>query len=73
MLSETDLKQLKSLCKENRINIIRMIYNAQSGHIGGALSATDIMTVLYHKCMKTAPKWTKDKNFAPSFTVYWHN
>lgn len=64
MLSETDLKQLKSLCKENRINIIRMIYNAQSGHIGGALSATDIMTVLYHKCMKTAPKWTKDKNFA---------
>ena len=63
MLSDIELKQLKSLCKENRINILKMVYNAQSGHIGGALSATDIMTVLYHKCMKTVPKWTKDKHF----------
>lgn len=63
MLNELEIKQLKSLCKENRMNILRMVYNAQSGHIGGALSSTEIMTVLYHKCMKTVQKWTKDKDF----------
>ena len=63
MLNETEIKEIEILCKENRQNIVKMIYNAQSGHIGGALSATDIMTVLFHKCMNTCPKWTKDKNF----------
>lgn len=63
MLSENDKENLKKLCKENRQNVVKMVYNAQSGHIGGALSATDIMTVLYHKCMKICPKWTKSKDF----------
>ena len=40
-----------------------MVYNAQSGHIGGSLSAVEIMTVLFHKCMKLTPKWDKDKEF----------
>ena len=30
MLDENEIKQLQSLCKENRINILKMIYNAQS-------------------------------------------
>lgn len=64
MLSDNEVKHIEKLCKESRRNILKMVYNAQSGHIGGALSATEIMTVLYHKCMKTVPKWTKDKEFA---------
>lgn len=64
MLNELEIKELQALCKENRINILRMIYNAQSGHIGGAFSSTEIMTVLYHKCMNIVPKWTKDKNYS---------
>lgn len=63
MLKDTEIKELEKLCKENRQNIIKMVNNAQSGHIGGALSATEIMTVLFHKCMQTAPKWKKDKNY----------
>lgn len=63
MLTDIEIEKLKELCRENRQNILKMVYNAQSGHIGGALSATEIMTVLYHKCMKTCPKWTKDKDF----------
>lgn len=63
MLTEQEIKQIELLCKESRKNILKMVYNAQSGHIGGALSSTEIMTVLYHKCMKTCPKWTKDKEF----------
>ena len=63
MLSENEVKELEAFAKENRQNIIKMVYNAQSGHIGGALSSTDILTVLYHKCMKTCPQWRNSKDF----------
>ena len=63
MLTNEEIEELKIACKENRRNILSMVYNAQSGHIGGALSSTEIMTVLFHKCMKLAPKWEQDKNF----------
>lgn len=63
MLSENEVKELESFAKENRQNIIKMVYNAQSGHIGGALSSADILTVLYHKCMKTCPQWHDSKDF----------
>lgn len=56
MLSENDIKELENLSKENRQNIVKMVYNAASGHIGGSLSATDILTVLFHKCMLNAPE-----------------
>lgn len=64
MLSDDEVKQLENLCRENRKNVLKMVYNAQSGHIGGALSSTELITVLYHKCMNVVPKWTKDKDFA---------
>ncbi|HIS35486.1 TPA: transketolase [Candidatus Scatousia excrementigallinarum] len=63
MLNNTEIKKIEELCKENRQNIVKMVNNAQSGHIGGALSSTEIMTVLFHKCMLTAPKWKDDKNY----------
>lgn len=63
MLGENEVKELEAFAKENRQNIIKMVYNAQSGHIGGALSSTDILTVLYHKCMKTCPQWRDSKDF----------
>ena len=52
MLTENEINELKSLCLENRRNILEMVYEAQSGHIGGSLSSCEIMTVLFHKCMK---------------------
>ncbi len=63
MLSEKDIKELETLCKENRKNVIKMVHNAKSGHIGGALSATELLTVLYHKCMNVPTEWDKSENF----------
>lgn len=63
MFKQNEIENLEKLCKENRKNIIEMVYTAQSGHIGGSLSSTEIMTVLFHKCMKLAPKCKRDKNF----------
>ena len=39
-----------------RLDVIEMLYKAQSGHPGGALSAADIITALYFKVMDIAPK-----------------
>ena len=33
-LSEQELNKLKELTCENRQNVIKMVYEAQSGHIG---------------------------------------
>jgi len=52
MLTDNEIKEIKQLSAENRKNVLDMVYEAQSGHIGGSLSACDILTVLFHKCMK---------------------
>lgn len=44
-------KELEVHAKEIRKQIITMVYQAQSGHPGGSLSATDILTVLYFDVM----------------------
>lgn len=52
-LSETDLK---TLTRDMRVDIIRMIEAAGNGHPGGSLSIIDILTVLYWKFLKHDPK-----------------
>lgn len=63
MLSTDEIKELEILCKENRRNIIEMVYAAQSGHIGGSLSACELLTVLFHKCMHHELRWKESENF----------
>ena len=71
MLSNTELSELKELCLENRRNILDMVYSAQSGHIGGSLSACDVLTVLFHKCMKhsVGGKLSEDYSFRDRFVL----
>ena len=45
-----------------RKNIVKMVYEASSGHPGGSLSAADIMTVLYFKEMDIDPENAKGIN-----------
>ena len=47
---------LESTATKLRIEILKMIFEAQSGHPGGSLSAIDIMTALYCKVMKHDPQ-----------------
>ena len=63
MLTQEEIKELNELCKESRINILKMVHAAKSGHIGGAFSATEILTVLYHKCMDIPSNWDASENF----------
>lgn len=71
MLSRSEIEELQKLSLENRRNILDMVYEAQSGHIGGSLSACDIMTVLFHKCMKhcVKGKLANDYNMRDRFVL----
>ena len=46
----------KALARDMRVDIIRMIEAAGSGHPGGSLSVIDLLTVLYWKFLKHDPK-----------------
>ena len=39
-----------------RLLAYQMVYRAQSGHIGGSLSAMDVMVLLYHEILRVDPK-----------------
>ena len=40
----------EAACKR-RIDIVNLIYQAQTGHIGGSLSSADVLTALYYHVM----------------------
>ena len=53
---ERKIKFLKSRANEIRKLIIKMLAKAGSGHPGGSLSATDIISCLYFEIMRHDPK-----------------
>lgn len=59
-MDEIVKKQLKIKACKVRMGIIEAVYSAKSGHPGGSLSITDILTYLYFQQMKVDarnPKW----------------
>lgn len=59
---EQRLTVLKETANTIRQDIVKMIAEASSGHPGGSLSATDIVTVLYFNEMNVDPKNPDDPN-----------
>ena len=68
-LSEAEERSLKTTALAVRKNILRMVKAGRAGHIGGALSSTDILTALYFKIMHTRPhhpSWPQRDRFVLS-------
>jgi len=64
-LSKTELEELVNKSYMHRKNILKMMSKAE-GHIGGAYSSLDIITVLYEKILKfnpAEPKWPDRDRF----------
>ena len=49
------IKELERIASQVRRDIIRMVHGCQSGHPGGSLGATDIVTALYFDQMQIDP------------------
>lgn len=49
------ISKLQEVAAQVRRDIIRMVYNAQSGHPGGSLGCADVVTALYFEMMDINP------------------
>ena len=65
-----DAPELAELCKEMRVDIIRMLLEAGSGHPGGSLSAIDALACLYFggvlRYRPDEPRWPDRDRFVLS-------
>jgi transketolase len=65
-----EIEKLERIASQIRRDIVRMVTGAQSGHPGGSLGSTDIMTALYFDVMKQDPKtWTRDSKGQDAFVL----
>jgi transketolase len=52
----------EAFSKKIRTTILKMVYDAKASHIGGALSMTDLLAVLYGEFLQIDPKNPTDEN-----------
>jgi len=64
------IKELKDISSQVRRDIVRMVSKAGSGHPGGSLSSTDLMTALFFQVMKQDPAtWTRSAKGQDAFVL----
>lgn len=56
-----DVPALNEMARVIRADVVKMVHAAGSGHPGGSLSATDIVTALYFNVLNVDPKHPKSK------------
>ena len=61
-MNNYDITDLEMISNKIRKSIIEMVHSAKSGHPGGALSITDILTVLYFNELNIDEKNPNDEN-----------
>ncbi len=65
-MAHPDLAKLEAIAREGRVQIIRMLTHAGSGHPGGSLSAIDILTTIYFNRLRydaKRPDWEDRDRF----------
>ena len=59
-MEQTKLRALAVTAARGRLLAVDMVYAAASGHLGGSLSAMDILTTLYFDVMRVDPENPRD-------------
>lgn len=66
----TTIEKLTATSSQVRRDIVRMVTKSKSGHPGGSLGITDIMTTLYFEVMNQDPKtWRRDAKGQDAFIL----
>ncbi|OGR32902.1 MAG: transketolase, partial [Desulfuromonadales bacterium GWC2_61_20] len=69
MLNDQTVAELETIARRLRVEILKMLNSARSGHTGGSLSAIDVLTVLYfHQLCHDPenPAWAERDRFVLS-------
>lgn len=59
-MPQPDIEHLKKLCSQIRRDIVRQVYNCQSGHPGGSLGCAEFFVALYFHLLKHDPRFNMD-------------
>ena len=59
-MEQTNMHDLALTAARSRLLAMEMVHRAASGHIGGSLSAMDILTELYFRVMRVNPEQPRD-------------
>ena len=62
MIDKSEIQNLQEKAKNIRKSIVEMVYSAASGHPGGSLSITDVLTALYFNELNINVNNAKDEN-----------
>ena len=54
-MQTVEINQLEETARQIRVEIIRAVYTAKAGHLGGPLSAADVLAALYFHVMQIRP------------------
>ena len=52
---DAEIERLQEAARRIRVEIVRSVYHARAGHLGGPLSAADILAALYFHVMRIRP------------------
>ncbi|WP_305043128.1 transketolase [Geoalkalibacter sp.] len=69
MLDELQVQELTEKARQLRVDVLKMLNAARSGHTGGSLSALDALTVLFFHQMRhdpSNPQWADRDHFVLS-------
>lgn len=55
VIDRPDVAELEELARRARVAIVKAIAHAEGGHLGGPLSATDMLTALYWRVLNIRP------------------
>ena len=62
MLSDKEITYLKSVSKEIRKQVLKMIVKAEASHIAPTYSIIELLVYLYEKVLRINPKKPHDSN-----------
>jgi transketolase len=51
-----EVVRIREIARQIRIEVIKAVYHAQAGHLGGPLSAADLLAALYFHVMRIRPE-----------------
>ena len=55
VIERPDIAELEELARRARVAIVKAVAHAEGGHLGGPLSATDMLTALYWRILNIRP------------------
>ena len=67
--SQEEILRLREVARRIRVEVIRAVHHARAGHIGGPLSAAEVLAALYFRTMRIRPEepgWPQRDRFVLS-------